>query len=181
MLSWLFSCRPSFLASLSSPPFSARASSSPLSWRVFLRPASTRVSARAPLLPALHPQSPARLPLPRSLRPRRPAPRPPAGIVRCRLQNRPSRYPFHPPVGESLGPGKKRAQKSLFWPELSRMPPRPCAVVIALAGSCQALCGFLARGQPKQPHLAGAGARGRAVGQRSAPRKLFIINDLVAV
>src|SRR6266404_2301219 len=115
MLSWFFSCRPSFSASLSSPPFFVRVFSSPLSWRVSLRRASTRASARALLLPALLPRSPVLLPLPRPLRSRRPAPRPPAGIVRCRLQNRPSRYPFHPPVGESLGPGKKRAQKSLFW------------------------------------------------------------------
>src|SRR6266850_68008 len=166
MLSWLFSCRPSFSASLSSLAFSAPVFSSRLSWRVSLWQASTRASARVPLLPALLPQSPALLPLPRSLRSRRPAPHPPAGIVRCRLQNRLSRYPFRPPVGESLGPGRKRAQRSLFRPELSRMLPRPCAVVIALAGSCQAFCGFLAGDLHKQPHLLGPGTRRRAVRQR---------------
>src|SRR6267142_644071 len=143
MLSWPFSFRPFFSASISSLPFSARSFSSRPSWRASLLPASPRVSVQAPLLPALRPRSPALLPLPRSLRSHPPAPRPPAGIVRCRPQNGPSRYPFRPPVGESLGPGKKRAHGSLFWPELSRMLPRPCAVVIALVGSCQAFCGFL--------------------------------------
>src|SRR5436190_1550136 len=43
---------------------------------------------------------------------RPPAPRrPPAETARCRLRNCPSRNPFHPPLGESLGPAHKRA----FW------------------------------------------------------------------
>src|SRR6266566_3493251 len=51
-------------------------------------------------------RSPAPLPrFRRSLRFRPPAPRRlPAGTARCRLRNCPSRFPFHPPLGESLAP-----------------------------------------------------------------------------
>src|SRR6266403_427238 len=64
--------------------------------------------------------------------------------------------------GGIFGSGQKRAHGSLFWPELSRMPPRPCAVVIALAGSCQAFCGFLAGCLQKQPHVPHPEIRRRA-------------------
>src|SRR5882762_894688 len=155
--SWAFSCQPSFSASISSPPFSARVFSSPLSWHVSLRRALPRASARVRLLLALHPRSPALLPLPRSLRSLRPAPRPPAGIIRCRLQNCPSRYPFHPPVGESLGPGKKRAhglccsgQSSLeCCPALAPLLSHSLEVVkhsaVFLTGACK--CDGCRRGQ----------------------------------
>src|SRR6266436_3276798 len=122
-------------ASIFLPFSSAPLSSSPLSW-----PASLPLSWPASL-PRAWAQSLAREHLPRAPRRRLPAPLPrfrrslpfrpptprrlPAGTARCRLRNCPSRFPFHPPLGESLAPVCKGGHGSLFWPELPEIPPRP--------------------------------------------------------
>jgi len=46
---------------------------------------------------------------------------------------------------------KWQARGLLLWPELSLTTPRPCAVVIVLAGSCQAFCAI-----PRSPAQKGS-------------------------
>src|SRR5258708_1818327 len=81
-------------------------SSSLLSGRVSSPPVWAQVLQRAPLPRAPRRRSPAPLPRLRRSLPFRPPTlrRLPAVTARCRLRNCPSRNPFHPPLGESLGP-----------------------------------------------------------------------------